>query len=70
MKHALVLAVSVAMLSGCLIRTRTSGRSSAVRSCPPSEHWEHNRCVHNGRGHDKHDKHDKRDHRDGDRDHR
>jgi hypothetical protein len=42
-------------LAGCIVHTRSSSRSQAVRSrdCPPAHHWDGRGCVHNGqaRGH-------------------
>ncbi|HEY5923298.1 MAG TPA: hypothetical protein VIV11_16575 [Kofleriaceae bacterium] len=57
MKKALsymMIVVTAASLSACLIRTgpRHNHRSSASsRSCPPAYHWDGGACVHNGRGH-------------------
>lgn len=50
----LLLLVTFASLSGCLIRTgpryRSNGGGQAVRACPPAHHWEGGVCVHNGNG--------------------
>ena len=47
-------AVLASTLAGCLVRT--GGPRERVRyveqpSCHPSQHWDGERCRHNGRGH-------------------
>ena len=48
MKTSLVVVIAMILSSGCLIRTRTSGRAQGGRACPPAHHWEDGVCVHNG----------------------
>lgn len=58
-----------ASLAGCFGRSRrydTFARDT--RNCPPSQHWERDRCVNNDRGHDDRDRdRDRDDDRDRDR---
>jgi len=52
MKTLFGLIVIVGMLSGCIVRTHPHGHRNEPRraSCPPSQHWNGNQCVHNGNG--------------------
>lgn len=62
----LLVASLVASLAGCLVRTRGDGTVvGQTRRCPPSSHWDRDRCVN-----DRHDRdHDRDRDRDHDRDH-
>ena len=47
------------MLSGCIVATRPGPvveRREVVERCPPKDHWEDGKCVHNHiHGHQDHD---------------
>ena len=48
-------AVLASTLAGCLVRTVEPGQRvryvDRPPSCRPSQHWDGERCRHNGRGH-------------------
>jgi hypothetical protein len=52
----MILFVTLASLSACLVRTRSNAAPRRARSCPPAHHWDGYACVHNGRhkGHRRH----------------
>ena len=55
----LVLGLGIVAQAGCIIRPAHHGHTYR---CGPAYHWNGERCVHNGHGHDKSNK-SNRDHR-------
>jgi len=52
----LVLLGTTLPATGCFVSSRPHNNRAVHRndrSCGPAHHWNGNRCVHNGRGHDK-----------------